>query len=235
MTVTEAEVVLVTGTRKGIGRYLVEHFVRRGAVVEGCSRAQPGWQMDHYTHHCLDVADEAQVKGMLSSIERRHGRLDILINNAGIASMNHVLLTPVARVERVMATNFLGTFLVSREAAKVMSRRSYGRVVNLSTVAVPLRLEGEAVYAASKSAIITLTQILARELAPFGITCNAVAPTPIETDLIRSVPKEKIDRIISLLAIKRLGRFDDVANVIDFFVRPESEYITGQVIALGGV
>jgi 3-oxoacyl-[acyl-carrier protein] reductase len=95
-------------------------------------------------------------------------------------------------------------------------------------------LEGEAIYAASKSAVVTLTQILARELADFGITCNVVAPTPIETDLIRNVPKEKIDRIVQQLAIKRLGRFEDVANVIDFFVRPESDYITGQVIYLGG-
>jgi 3-oxoacyl-[acyl-carrier protein] reductase len=116
-----------------------------------------------------------------------------------------------------------------------MQRRHYGRIVNLSTVAVPMRLEGEAVYAASKSAVVTFSQILARELADFGITCNVVAPTPIETDLIRGVRQEKIDAIVNRLAIKRLGRFEDVANVIDFFVKPESDYITGQVLYLGGV
>lgn len=232
---SDTPVALITGTRKGIGQYLVQHFVNQGMLVEGCSREKPDWELAGYTHHCLDVADESQVKAMVSSIHKRHGRLDILINNAGIASMNHILLTPVATVERVMDTNFRGTFLMCREAAKLMRRRRYGRIVNLSTVAVPLRLEGEAVYAASKNAVLTFSQVLARELAEFGITCNVVGPTPIETDLIRNVPKDKIDLIINQLAVKRLGRFEDVANVIDFFVKPESEYITGQVIYLGGV
>lgn len=232
---SDAQVVLITGTRKGIGQYLAQHFANQGMLVEGCSREKPDWELPGYTHHCLDVADESQVKAMFSSIHKRHGRLDILINNAGIASMNHILLTPVATIERVMDTNFRGTFLMCREAAKLMRRRRYGRIVNLSTVAVPLRLEGEAVYAASKSAVLTFSQVLARELAEFGITCNVVGPTPIETDLIRNVPKDKIDLIINQLAVKRLGRFEDVANVIDFFVKPESDYITGQVIYLGGV
>lgn len=232
---SETEVVLITGTRKGIGRYLAEHFVRKGAIVEGCSREAPDWELPNYTHHCLDVANEVQVKNLLSSIQKRHGRLDILINNAGIASMNHSLLTPAATIGRIMSTNFQGTFLFCREAAKVMRRRRYGRIVNLSTVAVPLRLEGEAIYAASKNAVLTFSQILARELAEFGITCNVIGPTPIETDLIRNVPKDKIELIINQLAVKRLGRFEDVANVVDFFVKPESDYITGQVIYLGGV
>jgi 3-oxoacyl-[acyl-carrier protein] reductase len=233
--VSDREVVLITGTRKGIGRYLAEHFVRKGALVEGCSRAAPDWALENYTHHCLDVADEAQVRAMLSSIQQRHGRLDILINNAGVAAMNHALLTPAATLDQIMATNFRGTFLLCREGAKLMQRRRYGRIVNVSTVAVPLLLEGEAIYAASKSAVVTFSQILARELAEFGITCNVVAPAPMETDLIRNVPPEKIDAIVNRLAIKRLGRFEDVANVIDFFVKPESGYVTGQVIYLGGI
>lgn len=231
----EREVVLITGTRKGIGRFLAEHFAHKGALVEGCSREPSDLELDTYTHHIADVGDETQVKAMFSSIQRRHGRLTIAINNAGIASMNHTLLTPAATVDRVMATNVRGTFLICRESAKLMKKHRYGRIVNIGTIAVPLRLEGEAIYAASKSAIVALTQILARELAEFGITVNAVGPTPIATDLIRSVPQEKIQRIVDNLAIKRLGRFEDVANVIDFFVRPESDYITGQVIYLGGV
>ncbi|MDW8326711.1 MAG: SDR family NAD(P)-dependent oxidoreductase [Anaerolineales bacterium] len=232
---TETPVALITGTRKGIGRYLAEHFLRQGYRVEGCSRNPPDWSTDGYTHHLLDVADEAAVKAMLADIQKRHERLDVLINNAGIAALNHALLTPLATVEKVLATNFTGTFLLCREAAKLMRRRRYGRIVNFSTVAVPLRLEGEAIYAASKSAVTTLTQVLARELAEFGITCNVVAPTPIETDLIRGVPKDKLDRIIQQQPIKRLGTFEDVANVIDFFVKPESGFITGQVIYLGGL
>jgi 3-oxoacyl-[acyl-carrier protein] reductase len=233
--VTDQDVVLITGTRKGLGRFLAEHFVRRGAIVEGCSREPPEWELENYTHHIVDVTNEGQVREMLASTRRRHNRLDIVVNNAGIASMNHTLLTPVAAVDRVMATNFRGTFLVCRESAKLMMTRQYGRIVNLGTVAVPMNLEGEAIYAASKSAIVTFTQILARELAQFGITCNVVGPTPIDTDLIRAVPGEKIDRIVDSMPIKRRGHFDDVANVIDFFVKPESNYITGQVIYLGGV
>lgn len=230
----EREVVLITGTRKGIGKALVEHFLRRGAIVEGCSREQPDWELDGYTHHLADVTDEAQVRAMCSAIQRRHGRLDIAINNAGIAAMNHSLLIPSATLTRLLATNVVGSFHVCREAAKLMRRRSYGRIVTFSTIAVPLRLEGEAAYAASKSAVETLTRVLAKEFAPFGITINTIGPTPIETDLIRGVPAEKIQQIIDTLAVRRLGTFADVANVIDFFVRPESDYITGQVIYLGG-
>ncbi|MGQ9549602.1 MAG: SDR family NAD(P)-dependent oxidoreductase [Roseiflexus sp.] len=232
---TEQQVVLITGARKGIGRFLAERFVRNGALVEGCSREPPDWSLDGYTHHLADVADEAQVKAMITAIGRRHGRLDIVINNAGVAAMNHSLLTPLASVDRIFNTNVRGVFLVCREAVRLMQRRRFGRIVNLSTVAVPLRLEGEALYAASKSAVEMLTRILAREFGPLGITVNAVGPTPIETDLIRGVPSEKIQKIIDSLAIRRLGRFEDVANVIDFFVRPESDYVTGQVIYLGGI
>lgn len=231
----DREVVLVTGARKGIGRFLAEHFARRGAVVVGCSRQAADWSLDGVTHMVADVAREADVRELLRTIQRDFGRLDVAINNAGIASMNHSLLTPLSTVERVMATNFAGTFLISRESAKLMQRRRYGRIVNFTTVALPLQLEGEAVYAASKSAVETLTRVLARELGDMGITCNAIGPSPIETDLIRGVPADKIDGITQRLAIKRLGRYEDVVNVVDFFVQPESDYVTGQVIYLGGV
>jgi 3-oxoacyl-[acyl-carrier protein] reductase len=98
-----------------------------------------------------------------------------------------------------------------------------------------MRLEGEAIYAASKAAVEMLTRVLARELAPLGITCNAVGPTPIETDLIRGVPREKIERLLALQAFPRFGQPNDVANVVDFFLRPESDFVTGQVLYLGGV
>ena len=232
---TESEVVLITGARKGIGRFLAEHFVGKGALVEGCSRNRPDWELDNYTHHIADVRDEAQVKEMLASIKRRHNRLDIVITNAGAFSMNHTLRIPMKTVERIMSTNFLGTLLVCRESAKLMMKRRYGRIVNMSSVAVPMRLEGEATYAASKSAIVTLTQILARELGEVGITCNVVGPTPIRTDLIKDVPEEKIEAVVNQQAIKRIGHFEDVAHVVDFFVQPQSGYITGQVIYLGGM
>jgi 3-oxoacyl-[acyl-carrier protein] reductase len=232
---TTREVVLVTGARKGIGRFMAEQFAGRGSLVVGCSRRRPDWDCDGVTHMVADVAKEPDVVGLVRHIQNQYGRLDITINNAGIASMNHSLLTPLSALERIMATNVAGTFLVSRESAKLMQRRRHGRIVNLTTVAVPLQIEGEAAYAASKSAIETLTRVMAREFGDLGITCNAVGPSPIETDLIRGVPPDKIDDIRRRLAIKRLGRYEDVLNVVDFFVRPESAYVTGQVIYLGGV
>jgi 3-oxoacyl-[acyl-carrier protein] reductase len=229
------EVILITGTRKGIGRYLAEYYSSAGYRVVGCSRNPMDAELENYQHYCLDVADESKVKQMFGDIRATHGRLDILINNAGVASMNHALLTPLSSVQNVLNTNFVGTFLACREAAKLMRRNHYGRIVNFATVATPLRLEGEAVYASAKAGVVTLTQILAREFADFGITVNAVGPTPVETDLIRSVPKDKIQNILNRQAIRRFGEFRDIANVIDFFIRPESDFITGQVVYLGGI
>lgn len=229
------KVVLITGTRKGIGRTLAEHYAGGGCQVIGCSRAPFEGELRNYRHCCLDVADEASVKAMFSDVAKREGQLDILINNAGIASMNHSLLTPLPVVNKIMATNFIGTFLFCREAARLMQLRRYGRIVNFVTVAVPLKLEGEAIYAASKAAVISLTQILAREFADLGITVNAIGPTPVKTDLIRGVPPQKLDALVRRQAIKRYGEARDVINVIDFLVQPASDFVTGQVVFLGGV
>ncbi len=175
------------------------------------------------------------VRGMFTAIRKEFGRLDVLINNAGIASMNHSLLMPIEATRRVIDTNFTGTFLLSREAARLMQKRKFGRIINFSSVAVPHHLEGEAVYAASKAAVEELTRILAREFGSLGITVNAIGPTPIATDLIGGVPQEKIKDLINRQAIKRLGRFEDILNLVDFLIKPESDFITGQVIYLGGV
>jgi 3-oxoacyl-[acyl-carrier protein] reductase len=235
MPESSSPVVLVTGSRRGIGRHLAESFLRRGAQVVGCSRQPADWKADGYTHELADVTAEADVVGLVNTIRGRFGRLDVVVNNAGVASMNAALLTPAATVDRLVATNFRGTVLVCREAAKLMARRRYGRIVNLGTVAVPLRLEGEALYAATKSAVVTYSQILARELGPLGVTVNVVGPTPIPTDLLKGVPADAIDRVVEQQAIRRPGRFEDVDNVVEFFARPESGYVTGQVVYLGGV
>ena len=229
------QVMLITGTRKGIGEQLVKHYVTKGFSVVGCSRKDVDYKFDNYQHFCLDVSDELSVKKIFFEIKNSYGRLDYLINNAGIGLANHSLLTPGTSIHNIMNTNFLGTFLFCREGARLMKKNSFGRIVNLTTVAVPLKLEGEAIYSASKAAINSLTQILGKELAEFGVTINAVGPTPIKTDLIRGIPEEKIQSLVSSLAIKRYGKVRDVINVIDFFINPESDYVTGQVIYLGGV
>jgi 3-oxoacyl-[acyl-carrier protein] reductase len=232
---SETPVALVTGTRTGIGRALAEHLLGAGYTVVGCSRKPLDALIDgSYTHVVCDVADEDGVIDLVRGIGRAHGRLDVLVNNAGIASMNHFLLTPTATLRRILATNVEGAFAVSRESAKLMRRRRFGRIVNLSTVAVPMRLAGEAAYAASKAAVEELTRVLAHEVGSFGITVNAIGPTPIRTDLIAGVPEDAIKKITERLAIPRLGEFRDVRNVLDFLISPASDFVTGQVIYLGG-
>ncbi len=228
-------ITLITGTRKGIGRALAEHYLELGHQVIGCSRTDPDWQRDGYAHYCLDVAQEKQVIQMFADIRKRFGHLDHLVNNAGIAAMNHSLLTPAATLKSVLDTNVIGTFLFCREGAKLMQARRAGRIVNFSTIAVPLDLEGESAYVASKAAVESLTRVMARELAALGITVNAVGPVPIATELIRGVPQDKLDRLIARQPIQRLGTPEDVAHVVDFFLDSASSFVTGQVIYLGGV
>lgn len=230
-----SKVIFITGARKGIGRFLAEHFLNQGHFVIGCSRRDSDLEHNSYKHYLVDVSDEKNVVKITRQIVKEHGSIDVLLNNAGIAAMNAFLLTPGTTAERVIGTNTLGTFYMMREVSKTMIKKRQGRIVNLSTVAVPLRLEGEAVYAASKAAVESLTQIAARELAPYSITVNAIGPTPIATDLIKLINKNKINALIERQAIKRLGAFEDVLNVLEFFIDDRSSFVTGQTLYLGGV
>ncbi len=180
-------------------------------------------------------SNEPAVVAMVRAVVRQHGRIDALLNNAGIASMNHALLSPGRTAQSIFATNFHGTFLFCREAAKSMVRAGTGRIVNFTTVATPLRLEGESLYAASKAAVESFTQILAREIGAAGVTVNALGPTPMLTDLTKNVPKAKMDMLLGRQAIRRYAELVDVINAVEFFLSPASGFITGQVLYLGGV
>ncbi|NQU32158.1 MAG: SDR family oxidoreductase [Bacteroidetes bacterium] len=228
-------VMIITGTRKGIGRHLAEYYLEQGYFVAGCSRSESDLLSSNYSHYCLDVSDELAVKSMVSEIAKKHKRIDYLINNAGIASMNHSFLMPISMVDKIFRTNVYGTFLFCREVGKIMSKKKYGRIINITTFAVPFKLEGEAIYAASKAAVSTLSEILAREYADYGITVNLIGPPAIQTDLIRNVPSEKLDKLLQRQAIHRYGTPDDVFNSINYLLQESSSMVTGQTIYLGGV
>lgn len=228
------KIYLITGDRKGIGRSLSEYYLSKGHLVIGCSRSGSDLVHKNYDHKICDVADEKEVMSLVLFIRKKHKRIDVLINNAGMASMNHILTTPIVTFQKLVDTNFKGTFLFMREGSKIM-RKIGGSIINFSTVASPLNLEGEAIYASTKAAIEKLTKISAHELSSFNVRVNCIGPTPVYTDLIKTVPKDKIEKLLSSQAIKRLGTFDDIKNVIDFYCSEKSNFITGQIIYLGGV
>lgn len=228
------KVALVTGASRGLGAHIASRLAAAGHRVVGCSRSpHTGAAHDHVV---ADISREEDVGALVAHVSRTYGRLDYLINNAAVASMNHSLFTPYSTLRSITDINLIGTFLVTRSCARLMrNAEGRARVVNFTSVAVPLDLEGEAAYAASKAAVESLTRIFAKELAPLGITVNAVGPGPIHTDLIKGVPAKAIDAVVARQALRRMGTPDDVMNVIEFFLRQSSDFVTGQILYLGGV
>ena len=227
--------ILITGASRGLGRDLTEHFLRRGDQVYGCSRSESDLRHGNYHHFQVDISSPEAVTEFFFALRKQIKHLDALINNAGIASMNAFALTPDKTMRRVFDVNVQGTALCCQKALGLLRKAEHPRIINMTTVAVPMQLEGEAIYAASKSAVETLTRIIAKEYGPYGITINAIGPSPIDTDLIKGVPKAKIDELIKRQAIRKQATPADVINLVDFYLRPESSMISGQVIYLGGV
>lgn len=227
--------ILITGASQGIGESLCRHYLGLGHHVAGFSRSGSAITHEHYQDHQGDVVSEEDVNQVIQKLRAEWKSLDVLINNAGIARMIPFALTPPRTAREVMDVNYLGTFTVTHAALRLLRKSTCPRVVNMSSIAVPHRLEGEISYAAAKAAVEEFTRIAAKELAPFGITCNAVGPSPIQTNLIRNVAEDKIKSLLEQQAISELATPDDVANVIDFFISQNSRMVTGQVVYLGGV
>ena len=233
---SERPVVLVTGASRGIGQHLARHFVERDAIVVGCSRsAEADLDSPDYTHYVTDVRSEVEVVELFRAIRRDHGRLDVAINNAALTpTRTLVALTPGAVAADVLTTNTLGPFLVCREAVKLMMRRKAGRIVNVGSMVTRLQLEGEAVYTASKAALNTMTVVLAREVAPHGITCNVVAPGMVDTESMAEVDSPALRAAVAPHAVAEIGPVADVAAAIDLLIDPGAAGITGQIVYLGG-
>lgn len=232
----KATVILITGTRKGIGRELAAYYAGAGYTVIGCSRGESDLNMENYSHYMLDITDEKTVKSMFSEIRKKHGRLDVLINNAAVnQTLSPATLVSFAAAEATMKTNFLGSFLMAREAIKVMMKHSFGRVINLGSMAVKHEEKGEAIYTASKAAVIAFTKVLAKEVYEYGITCNVVSPSAIQTDLLENIDKTALQNVLKRNAIQELGTTDELIHTLNWLINKDSNKITGQNIYLGGV
>jgi 3-oxoacyl-[acyl-carrier protein] reductase len=227
--------ILVTGSSRGIGLEITSYYLKQGYNVIGLSRSESAIVDEKYYHYVCDLTSKNQMEKTIFEIKNKHKNVDILINNAGIASMNHIIFTSYETVDKIFKTNFQSIFLLTREISKLMMRNGFGRIVNFSTVAVPLNLDGEAIYASSKAAVEAFTKISAKEFADSNITVNCIGPSPVKTALIANVGERKINDLLQKQTIKKHGTFEDIFNVIDFFISEKSSNITGQVIYLGGV
>lgn len=237
-------VVLVTGASRGIGRAIAERFARDGALVlinyvqsqaaaeeTRASITQSGGQAELAR---FDVANGTEVNAAFQQIVEKHGRIDVVVNNAGLALDNLLLRLKEEEWERVMDVNLKGVFLCTKAAARPMLRQRSGRIINLTSVVAQTGNPGQAAYTAAKAGVIGFTKTMAKELASRSVTVNAVAPGLIETDMTGSLPDEVKSGYLSLIPAGRWGTAVEVAEVVAFLASPLAGYITGQVINING-
>jgi 3-oxoacyl-[acyl-carrier protein] reductase len=227
--------VIVTGSSRGVGELLARHFLDEGATVFGVARGPATCEHERYRHHPADIADPAEVQKLFATLRTTVKTIDIVVNNAAVLTSQYAMIMPAGAAQAMVNLNLLAPFLVAREAAKLMRKAKAGRIINISSMAVSLEPEGDSVYAACKAGLTTLSNILAKEFASFNVTCNTLGITAIETDMLKQLPRDKIDAVVARLPIPRYATADDILNVIDFFASERSGYVTAQTIYLGGV
>jgi len=232
---TNHQVALISGSSRGVGLVITKHFLEKGYDVIGFSRKPHELQSPMYHHYEVDISNAENVKKVFILIAKKFGRIDVLVNNASVLTSQYAMILPQANAEAMVLINLLGGFNVAREAARIMSKRKYGRIINISSMAVSLEPEGDSIYAATKAGSVTMTNIFAKELAVHNITCNNLAISAFKTDMLNQLPREKIESVVTELPLPRFACEDDILNVIDFFVSERSSYITSQTIHLGGV
>lgn len=227
--------VLITGSSRGVGRQLTEHMLAQGATVIGFARGEAGLTHSAYHHIQVDLADAAAITTAFMAVRKLTPQVDIVINNAAVLTSQYAMIMPPAAAQAMVNVNLLATFLVSREAAKLMRKSKWGRIINIGSMAASLEPMGDSVYAACKAGVATLANVMAKEFGSFGVTCNTLAISAIESDMLSQLPRDKIDAIIAGLPVPRFAAIEDITNVIDFFAAESSSYITAQTIYLGGV
>ena len=232
--------VLVTGSGRGIGAAAAEVFAQNGAnIVLNVRSGEPAELVSNIESlgvKCAvikaDVADFEQAKALVSAAKEAFGTLDVLVNNAGITRDNLLIRMSEADFDAVISTNLKGAWNTTRHAANIMLKQRGGAIINISSVVGVMGNAGQANYAASKAGLIGLTKSVARELAPRGVTCNAIAPGFIESDMTDSLPGDIKSHYLENIPLKRFGSSGDVARAALFLA--ENSYITGEVINVSG-
>ncbi|CAI9392955.1 MULTISPECIES: 3-oxoacyl-ACP reductase FabG [Bacillaceae] len=236
------KVSIVTGAARGLGKGIAEKLCKEGATVviadiseEACRDVVNEFTEKGYeaAYCATNIANQEEVKNLFAYTVREFDTVDILVNNAGINRDVTIHKMTVDQWQQVIDVNLTGTFFCTQEAALLMREKEYGRIISISSASW-LGNFGQANYAASKAGVVGLTKTASRELAIKNITCNAICPGFIETDMTRGVPEKVWDIMVSKIPMKRAGSPSDVANMVAFLASDEASYITGEVINVGG-
>ncbi len=228
-------IILITGTSRGIGKYIAEYYCSLNYTVIGCSRTESTITHDDYSHFVVDVGKEQELIEMFKSIRQHFKRVDVLINNAAInPAIISGALVPYTTVEKVFKVNVFAPMFCCREAVKLMLRNKFGRIINIGSMAAKHEVPGEGLYTSTKAAMNAYTRVLAKEVGKMGITVNVLAPAAIRTELSSKINQTALAEVLSRNAINDYGDFEDITNSLDFLIKKESKHVTGQIIYLGG-
>lgn len=224
--------ILITGASKGIGKALAQRFIESGHEVVGISRTGSN---ESFPIFHADVTNKKELKSISRELKLEKKEISTIINAAGVASMNLALLASEKSIEEVITTNLIGTIYSCQVFSPFLVKNHFGNIINFSTIATAINLEGESIYAASKAGIENFTKTLAKELSGFNIRANCIAPGPIQTDLLRGVSEKQIQEIYRRQIIKEQFTTNDICDVAEILISPKSRTLTGHVFNIGGV